>query len=1087
MKKVIAVKEKWTIPTYPVPAAEGMPMFAETRNHQGTTGNPYPNRVVQKVDRVHLADKEYDMVRLENDYIRVCMMPALGGRVFEAYDKVNDYHFLYRQHVVKPALIGAFGSWISGGMEFNWPFHHRPSTFMPVDYDIEECEDGSAICWMSECDPTDRTKGMVGIVLRPDTNYFETRVKVTNRTENLHQFLWWENAAVKVHPRYRLIFPQDVTWCHHHYDRSHTTFPIAQSQYGAERWDEPTDVSWHGNTKTANSYFAAPSAYDFFGGYDYDAECGTMHIADHHVSPGKKMFTWGYGRNADNWENALTDSDGVYCELMAGSYSDDQPDFTWIAPYETKCFSQFWYPTRNLRYATFANLNGAVSLDREENCVRLNVTKEIKNAVFTLTLAGKKVLKETVSLKPGESVIWNTALKAEKYTFTLTSEEGEELLAYTEITPDTVHIPHDNPGIPVPGQLKTAQDNYIAGLHIDLYRDPIFKPDVYYLEALKYEPEHLPSLIAMGEYCYRNGRADEAEEYLTKAMTVQNRYDYNPLDGSAGYLLGITKAYQRDYNKAYDILNKAAWSYNVISRSMTLIAGIDIARGDYHKALEHALKALDKESQNPIAGPYAAYAEAMLGRKEAAVARLDAILKADPLNQLARFMRMKIAGTIAKAFFDPHKMNSDPSQTVLDIAFDLENAGLYKMGAELLENLKKYRGASTMALYTLGMFYDMLGKEEKAAEARAEASADPYVKIFPYRLSEIRVLNAAVEKDPADGTAWYILGCILYGHRQFEKAAEAWLKAIKASPDFYIPYRNIAVAYYSHLGRKDEALPYIKKAVSLKPNEEQLMTETAYLMAALGVPGKERAAYIKKNMPAECGDDIVLELTRAYIAAGEYQKSLNVMKGHVFTPGEGGELSISDAYMSGRFGAGRRALADGDLNKALKYFRDAMKIPENLHASYWNESVTVPYRYFEAYTLSQMGREAEAKKIIDVISRFDNRGMWNMGGEFTYYAALVQRLAGDERGADKMMREAIISWEEQLADKTNVSANIPRYRFFYLSLINDPLTDKEAALYYQLGYGALYFGDKEKAKAYFKKSLELNPDNDKCALELELL
>lgn len=361
---VIAQAETWTIPTYPVPAVEEMPMFAELRGHQGTSGNPYPSRVVQKVDREHRANRNYTVVRLENDYIRVCILPELGGRIFEAYDKINDYHFLYRQHVIKPALIGAFGSWISGGMEFNWPFHHRPSTFMPVDYEIERCSDGSAICWLSECDPADRTRGTVGIVLTPDASYFETRMRVSNRTPFAHSFLWWENAAVRVHEKYRLIFPPDVTWAHHHYDRSHTTFPIAEGQYGAERFDKPTDISWHGNTRTASSYFAAPSEFDFFGGYDYEKECGTMHIADHHVSPGKKMFTWGYGANADNWEASLTDSDGPYAELMAGSYTDDQPDFTWLMPYETKCFSQFWYPLRGVRYVTAATLHCAVAVER---------------------------------------------------------------------------------------------------------------------------------------------------------------------------------------------------------------------------------------------------------------------------------------------------------------------------------------------------------------------------------------------------------------------------------------------------------------------------------------------------------------------------------------------------------------------------------------------------------------------------------------------------------------------------------------------------------------------------------------------------
>ena len=226
--------EEWVIPTYPIPPAEEMPMFAETSNHQGTTGNPYPMRVVSDVDSEHREDKKWTVIRLENDYIRLAMIPALGGRVFEAYDKVTGYDFLYRQHVIKPALIGAYGSWISGGIEFNWPFHHRPSTLMPVDYEIVREADGTVIVWMSEHAPNDRTKGMVGIVLTPDASYFETRVSVSNRTPHKHNFLWWENAAVAVHEGYRLVFPPDVTWVHHHNDAGHTTFPIAQGQYGAD-------------------------------------------------------------------------------------------------------------------------------------------------------------------------------------------------------------------------------------------------------------------------------------------------------------------------------------------------------------------------------------------------------------------------------------------------------------------------------------------------------------------------------------------------------------------------------------------------------------------------------------------------------------------------------------------------------------------------------------------------------------------------------------------------------------------------------------------------------------------------------------
>ena len=1088
MKKVTAVVEKWTIPTYPIRPAEEMPMFAEKRNHKNTTGNPYPNRVTQRAETQNKTDAVYDIVRLENDYIRLGIIPALGGKVLEAYDKINNYNFLYRQHVVKPALIGAFGAWTSGGLEFNWPFHHRPSTVMPVDFSLEECEDGSAVCWLSECDPADRMKGMVGIVLRPDASYFETRVKVTNRTDTAHSFLWWENGAVRINDEYRIIFPPDVTWVHHHYDRCHTTYPIATGRYGASNFTEPTDISWLKNTDVASSYFAAPSKYDFFGGYDYAADCGTIHVADHHRSPGKKMFTWGSGENADNWERALTDSDGKYCELMAGSYTDDQPDFTWLEPYETKAFSQFWYPIRKTQSVSFANLNGAAAIDREKGEIRINVTREVTNARITLSEAesGRLLLEDTFSLRPCECAEFSAALGRELLCLTVSCADGEELLSYTEDIPDALHIPKNNPGIPTPDHLYTAQDCYLAGVHIDLYRDIRYKPDAYYLEALRYDPKHLPALTALGEYCLRTCRYDEAEKYLNRAMAVQNPYDYNPKDGTVGYLLGLTYLRTGRTDKAYNVLSKAAWSCNTVSKAMTLIAGIDGRCGRFDRMLQHADEALDKESHNPVAGPYAAWALYKLGRADEAKERLGKILAFDCLNQLARYMAIRLSGGDIGEFYDSFKMNSNPSQTCLDVAFNLQQAGLCSEAAEVLSGLEKYRGASTMARYLFGTLLYEQGEKDEAAKLLKKASENPVVDVFPYRPEEAEVLQKALSINPEDGTACYLLGCLLYDKRQYEAAAQNWLNAVKYSPDFHIPYRNLAVACFSHLNKPEEALEYLRKATDLK-QDEQLLTETGYVMAALGIPAEERVVFLKERLPENCGDNVVLELTKAYLAAEQYDEAMQTMLAHDFTPGEGGEFIIAEPYMFSRLAPGRMALAEGRPEAALTYFESALTLPENLHVGFWNASVIVPFKYYKAQALKQLGRTEEAEKLIASLTGIDNSGMWNMGGEFMYYAAMLKKLSGNAVEADIMMREAILGWEAELADVRFRGAHEKNDRFFYRSYINDPMALKQADLHFMLGYGMLYLGKKDEAKRYFEKSLSFNPDNIKAALELRFL
>lgn len=281
---------KVVIPTYPEPDKERLPMYCENRNHQRTSGRVYPNAIINHVVRDKKENKEYTAIVLENDFIELIILPEIGGRIFGARDKTNSYNFFYRQHVIKPALIGMLGSWISGGAEFNWPMHHRLSTFMPVDYDIEESQDGRVTVWLSEHEPMDRMKGMVGICVYPNKAMFETRVRLFNRTAIPHSFLWWENIAVHVNKEYQIFFPQDVNYVYYHYKKSVTEYPIANSMYnGIDYRPKKPDIRWHKNTVCPTSYFSARSNYNFFGGYDHSRKAGVVHIANHHISPGKKQ------------------------------------------------------------------------------------------------------------------------------------------------------------------------------------------------------------------------------------------------------------------------------------------------------------------------------------------------------------------------------------------------------------------------------------------------------------------------------------------------------------------------------------------------------------------------------------------------------------------------------------------------------------------------------------------------------------------------------------------------------------------------------------------------------------------------------
>src|SRR6476620_7173445 len=267
MMQVKAWEETVTIPTYAIGEPEKNPMFLEKRVYQGSSGVVYPHPVIERISE-HKEEKEYRALFLENEYLRIMILPELGGRIQRAFDKVRNRDFVYYNQVIKPALVGLAGPWISGGIEFNWPQHHRPSTFSPVDYTIEENEDGSKTIWVNEVERMFRTKGMAGFTLYPDKAYLEIKATLFNGSPFPQTFLWWANPAVKVNDQYQSVFPPDVYAVFDHGKRDVSTFPIATGTYYKVNYAPGTDISRYRNIPVPTSYMAAHSDYDFVGDYD---------------------------------------------------------------------------------------------------------------------------------------------------------------------------------------------------------------------------------------------------------------------------------------------------------------------------------------------------------------------------------------------------------------------------------------------------------------------------------------------------------------------------------------------------------------------------------------------------------------------------------------------------------------------------------------------------------------------------------------------------------------------------------------------------------------------------------------------------
>ena len=223
-------EEDVVIPTYPIGKPNRNPMFLEKRVYQGSSGRVYPHPVIDKICD-EKTDRTYHAVYLENEYLKIMVLPELGGRIQRATDKTNNYDFVYYNHVIKPALVGLAGPWISGGIEFNWPQHHRPSTYDPVSFTTARNADGSCTVYVSEVENMFRTKGMAAFTLYPGKAYLEIRAQLYNRTNTPKTFLWWANPAVPVNDNTQSVFPPDVHAVMDHGKRAVSTFPVATGTY----------------------------------------------------------------------------------------------------------------------------------------------------------------------------------------------------------------------------------------------------------------------------------------------------------------------------------------------------------------------------------------------------------------------------------------------------------------------------------------------------------------------------------------------------------------------------------------------------------------------------------------------------------------------------------------------------------------------------------------------------------------------------------------------------------------------------------------------------------------------------------------
>lgn len=564
------------------------PIFLEKRVYQGSSGKVYPYPTIDRIGD-NKVEKAYRAVYLENEYLKVMILPELGGRIQRAYDKTNGYDFIYYNHVIKPALVGLLGPWISGGIEFNWPQHHRPTTYLPVDCTILENEDGSKSVVTHDVDQMYGTGDITKITLYPGKAYIEITGQLYNRTALPQTFLWWANPAVPVNENTQSIFPPDVHAVMDHGKRDVSRFPIATGVYYKKDYSEGVDISRYKNIPVPTSYMAEKSKYDFVGGYDYGREAGILHVADHHISPGKKQWTWGCGDFGKAWDRNLTDEDGPYVELMTGVYTDNQPDFTWLKPFEEKVFRQYFMPYKAVGQVKNATKDAAVHLSCGQGTAKVVVyaTGVWENARIVLTDGRRILLDQETRLSPNDifraEIPWEGEKEEDLWLRVLS--QGVCLAEYRPEPEEIPHIPDPAKAAEDSSEIMTNEELFLTGQHIEQYRHATYLPDPYYLEGLKRDPGDIRINQAYGQLLLRRGCICEAEGYFRKAIERLTMRNPNPYDSESYYMLGVDLFLQERMEEAYDAFFKATWSSEQQEMAFYYLAAIDARRGRLNQSM----------------------------------------------------------------------------------------------------------------------------------------------------------------------------------------------------------------------------------------------------------------------------------------------------------------------------------------------------------------------------------------------------------------------------------------------------------------------------------------------------------------------
>ncbi len=934
-------EETLRIPTYHVAEDPNPPLFGAGDRWV----YPYPKQ--EDILRPPDVEQDYRAVVMENDYLRVTVLPEIGGRLYSAYDKMAGREIFYRPAVVKPALIGLRGAWICGGIEFNFIKGHHVLTFSPVDHLTRQNPDGSVSVTVGHLERASRARWNVTLTLRPDRAYVQVDLRLYNRSRYRLDFYQWSNSAVRAQEDIVLPYP--------------TQYVISS---GRKLYRYPVqgraDISHWRTTPIAHDFFAIGSEGDFMGAYYENDDVGMVHYASHYEAPGKKYFTWGTDDAGRIWDQLLTDSDTPYLEPQSGCVVD-QSTFLFLQPHQVVQWREYWWGVRGIKGFVQVNEHAALNLapaGEGKTLLAANATAPFSGARLRLRVNGEERYDAGLDLSPErpfcrEIDLPPAAWRSAEAVLSLEDAAGCEIIRYTQPAPnlfEKVTLPA--PFQPEVDARSTAEELAVAANEAEKLRDHE-RAETLYRQALALDPGYARALTALGALYSRQGLYRRAYDELTAA--VRRDPDY----ALAHYHLGIVCRELGDLKATRDHFWATRLDPAVSAQAFYYLGEMALADSNPQGAAGFFRRSLEGNALHSKAHDMLALALRSLGRAEAARATLQRVLAdVDPADLLA----------LAELWFlQPGDETLSPllgrlagdAQVLLELAQDYAAVGAWQDVVALLRawpGVPEGRPAHAMLYYTLGYAYDKLGDAAAAAHTYDLAAQMDPTYVFPHRLEELRILERALEVHPNDARAHGYLGMLLYALRRYDEGMQAWRDSLALEPSA-VNHRNLGKALWKREGKLEEARAQYERAITLAPDDHRLVVDLFDIMTEQGAVPAERLSLLDR---APRHGRIEARLAAVFVEMQAWDGAIDVLQRMQFDPYEG-ERGTRPAYYEAYLGRAEQRHRSGDLAGALSDLEQAMQYPRNVGVGKSHFAQDVRAYYWAGVVAEQLGDADKAR------------------------------------------------------------------------------------------------------------------------------